>query len=241
MKIEAIRALARTRSPEVAERVLNLLTDPDRQYLADEAAWALGELEWQPAVEALIERLDERWRPGIRAMSARALGKIGDERAIDPLAEMVRTERRSLHTLSSACRALLRLGAQEKTHYIFRALAHLEHRADCYELLDVLCHMIDISNEWLLRPTTPGSPRESLLSFVNLQSPGWQAEHGVLIEMLQETDLDALRRQFRTVREAKKDTLHPLVEELAKTLDGLERWQPLAVLATAWLMLHGES
>ncbi len=235
VKIEAIRALARTRSPEVAERMLEILRDPDRQHLADEVAWALGELEWQPAVDALIERLDARWRPGIRAMSARALGKIGDEHAIAPLAEMVATERQSLHALSSACRALLRLNAQGQAHLIFQALVHLQHRADCFELLDVLCHMLDISNEWLLRATPNTSPRESLLAYIELQPASWQTEKHSIVQILRNKNLKALEKRCSEAMQ-KKTKSHPLVRDLMSSLHNIEQWQPLAVLAAAWLL-----
>ncbi|HYE65350.1 MAG TPA: HEAT repeat domain-containing protein, partial [Pyrinomonadaceae bacterium] len=60
-----------------------------------ETAYALGKTRSRTAVPALVNALNDR-RPGVRGAAAVALGQIGDESSVIPLAEvLVRRARRS--------------------------------------------------------------------------------------------------------------------------------------------------
>jgi HEAT repeat protein len=83
VRFEAIISIARTRSdPRLTEALIKILTGTELA-LSVVAAWALGRIGDQTALEALRQGLDSDYQ-SIRAHCARALGTLGD-RAIAPL------------------------------------------------------------------------------------------------------------------------------------------------------------
>lgn len=78
---EAAVALSRIKSERAVEPLLDLLKH-ETSYVREEAAWVLGEMKSKDAVQPLIQALGDR---DICWMAAVALGKIGDQQAIEPL------------------------------------------------------------------------------------------------------------------------------------------------------------
>jgi HEAT repeat protein len=56
---------------------------------AQRAAWILGELKAREAVEALIGLVQNSQEMGLPESAIEALGKIGDDRAVEVLAELI--------------------------------------------------------------------------------------------------------------------------------------------------------
>lgn len=59
------------------------------EFVRREAAFALGEAHSKTAVPALIQASQNDKQPSVRAAAAVALGKIADERAIEPLSQIL--------------------------------------------------------------------------------------------------------------------------------------------------------
>jgi len=82
--------------------LIKIMNDPNENLPAREnAIFALGEIG-KPAVESLIQAMEDE-NPQIRARTAEALSKIGDERAIEPLD-------RALHDKYGMVRDAARMG-----------------------------------------------------------------------------------------------------------------------------------
>jgi Na+/melibiose symporter-like transporter len=239
VKVEAIRALARTGSPMAGERLLTLLNSEASRQLADHAAWALGELQYQPAFDALLHRLASDHAPRIRAMCARTLGKLGDRRAAPAIAAALAAEHESQHVMTSACWALLRLGAiEDYAELIFNTLQNLPDREERYELMDALCDPLGLSHEWLLRFTNASIPFQALQQYIAHQPPAWREARASLVAAFHARDLAAIRTALRAAVSQPPETEDPLLQSFAAALERFDRWQSPAVLASAWLLLR---
>ncbi len=236
VKVEAIRSLARTGSPVAGEALLRLFEDPRSEHLSDHLAWALGELKFAPAYEALIDRFTHSSSARVRAMSARALGKVGNAAASGPLAELLAcSDEENLQVIASCCRALLRLEAYSAAPVVFASLERLTSREEYYELLNVLCGWLLIPNGWLLRSTTKISISEMLNEEINRRSALWQRSHAPVIEAFRERDQEGIRQTLQHYLETHHDAVGAtLAEVMAKE----PRWGPETVLATAWLLFR---
>lgn len=241
VKVDAIRALARSGSALAGERLLGLLTNEAKRQLADHAAWALGELRYQPAYEALVQRLASSYAPRIRAMCARALGKLGDRRAAPAIAAMVAAEKESQHVLTSGCWALVRMGAAEYGDQVFDTLQNLPDREERYELMDALCDPLGLSHEWLLRFTDESFPFQALEQYIAYRSPAWRQARAPLVAAFLGRDLTAVRTALRQAVSRPPYAVDPLLQAFAAALERHDSWKSPAVLASAWLLLreHG--
>lgn len=88
----ALGIVARKRAEHaagIAAALKGLLGDPHAELRA-QAARALGELRWRPAVPALAELLADP-SPRVRSLAAIALGRIGDGRAYEALLGLARS------------------------------------------------------------------------------------------------------------------------------------------------------
>lgn len=83
----ALGQIGRSR-PQALAVVVDRLEDPS-EHVRGQAARVLGDGEADFAVDALIGLLDDP-APRVRMFAAIALGKIGDEKAVGPVAEMIR-------------------------------------------------------------------------------------------------------------------------------------------------------
>ena len=231
VKVEAIRALARTKSLVAGKELLAMLRAPEHEHLSDHVAWALGELGYLPAGEQLLERLGPSNPPRVRAMAARALGKLGQASALPPLVELMQRED-DLLVCASACRALLCLeGGRAHADLVFDNLGKLSNRDERYELMDVLCDWLGIPNRWLLRSSASVSAWESLRDEIDRRSGAWHAAREDAIRAFMERDLEQLKHLFDG---AMLDG--EIVQALARALGRSDRWGPVAVLASARLL-----
>jgi hypothetical protein len=237
VKVSTIRSLARTDSPLAGGKLLELLQDLDKRHLADHAAWALGELRYAPAFDTLVTLLASHEPSRIRAMAARALGKIGNRKAITPLLEVVRDPTARPHELSSACRSLIRLKAIGHSEAIFDTFAALDDRQERFELADALCEVLDITNRWLLISDSD-SLFHSLVAYTERMSPAWIEQQLPIVEALRARDDAAIKGKLRTAAAeepyADSRRIHALRVSVAKT----DRFQALTVIAAAWLLLR---
>ena len=236
VKVEAIRSLARTNSSLAGEELAAILADDEHRSLWDQTAWALGELKHLPALDLLVDRLSPEMPPGIRAMSARALGKLGDPRAVVPLAGLLEEELHNLSIVSAASLALLQLNSREHVPLAFRALLRLRNREDRYELMNAFCEWLEIPSRWLLHSTSHHSSWESLNSHLELHSTSWRRTRQPIIRIFLERDhgslLNLLENQLGTSPEGQFAAARALLHVARQS----ERWSPLSVLAIAWLL-----
>lgn len=118
----AIRALAGVGTPEAIRFLIEILesADPGDQNVKRDAAWALRESKAPEAVPALLEYLRTAPWQNERLYAIRALGKIGDARAVPALLEALNQYApQSKHLRKQAARALAVFEDPE----IFRTLA----------------------------------------------------------------------------------------------------------------------
>lgn len=237
VKVETIRSLSQSGSDFAGERLLDILKDPEWRGLWGQVAWGLGELRYPKAVETLIERLDLSNPPRARGMSARALGKIKDDRAVQPLLETIRNEQDYLHIISACSWALLQFENPEFTEMAFLSIIKLRNREERYELLSILSRMMGISDRWILISDSRVSAAKCLLDYIETFSNTWRKERTLIINALEQNDKLTIDR---LVAEALEETVSVSVspqQSLSNALQQTTEWTPIAVLATAWLLL----
>ena len=236
VKIEAIRSLARTGSALAGQELSAILADEEHRSVWDHSAWALGELKHRPAFDLLVIRLSPEMPPRIRAMSARALGKLQDRRAIDPLVKVLEEEDQSLAVVSATCLALLQMDAREHAPLVFDALLKLRSREDRYELMNMLCEWLDISNRWLLQTTSAQSSWQSLRDYLEFHSHSWRTKRQSIIDAFLGQDHRAIVGMITAKLSHPGANRYPSAEALARASAQSHDWSPLSVLATAWLL-----
>ena len=236
VRVEAVRSLARVQSPLAGERLTALLTDEGHMQIADQVAWALGELKHAAAVPALLRLLAVGEGERLRANAARALGKIGDVCAIAPIAARLREADESVHVRAACARALLRLQARDHIALVVDQIPLLSGRIERHELYDVLCDWMGITNRWLLRSKPSVPLRDSLLSFVGDRPAAWQREHAAVLKALAERDAEVLRREAdRVCATAPPD---PVVAALRDLANRQREWGAQMTLLGAWIVLR---
>ena len=241
VKVEAIRSLAHTGSALAGQELSIILADEEHRSLWDHTAWALGELRHIPASELLVVRLSQEMPPRVRAMSARALGKIGDESAIGPLVKILEEENRNLSVVSAACLSLLQLNAREHAVLALDALLRLRSREDRYELMSAFCEWLEIRVHWLLNSTSDQSSWASLNTHLDFRSDSWRKDHQSTINAFREKNHDQIVRFLIEQLEAAENDRYPAARALAQVAKETDQWSPLSVLATAWLLYKGSS
>jgi MFS family permease len=238
VRVAAIRALAETASAGAGQQILTIFTDPNARYVASHAAWALGELRYRPAFDALTAALHDAARPEVQSMAARALGKIGDERAVAPLVRLLQEESAARKALSSAARALLRFEAPARQHakLLFHTLSKLEEREDRFEIMDGLCALLEIPNRWLLRHLgEQKSAMRALETEWEYQSPARRRLAAPIFTALREHDYKEIQRRFKAQADP-DNPVHGGVIEILR--DGAEPAPSFSchVMIAAWLL-----
>ncbi|MBT3481060.1 MAG: MFS transporter [Opitutales bacterium] len=237
VKIEAIRSLARSRSDFSGQKLVEILKDKERRSLWDHAAWALGELRYFSAVDLLIERLEDSSPARARAMAARALGKIGDPRAIDSVLRVLNKESRSLHVIAGCCWALLHLDAHEHADIAFRGLMKLREREERYEMLSIFSRWLSVTDRWILLSNSRATAWESLNAFLDEFSNDWRGTRSEVIEIFKKRDRNELERIFSERVAILEGEERELPTSLLTVLKETSDWSPLCVLGTAYLLL----
>jgi HEAT repeat protein len=237
VKVSTIRSLARTGSPLAGQKLLEILDDESKRQLHDHVAWALGELRHAAALPALVAKLEPHCPSRIRAMAARALGKIGDRSAVAPLVGVLRDPTAREHEISSACRSLIRLKAIDYSEAIFDAFAAMDDRHERFELTDALCDTLEITNRWLLISDSE-SLQTSLLAYVDAQQPGWAEERAEVIEAVRGREATRIKELLRQAAGEGPYADSRRIHSLRRALEKTDRWQALTVVAAAWLLLR---
>lgn len=86
VRLHAVEALGKTRSPETVEPLLSVLFNDQDSAVREDAVRALGEIRDPKAVEYLFTAMRE---PELRTLAVDALGRIGDTRAVPVLIEVL--------------------------------------------------------------------------------------------------------------------------------------------------------
>ncbi len=236
VRTEAIRSLARSGSTLAGKELQNVLQDEKRRALWDQAAWALGELNYGSAFDLLVERLSLQTPTRVRIMAARALGKLEDGRAVSHLLKAMKEEELRLTLVSACCLSLLHLDAKEHAEDVFRALLRLRDREDRYELMSEFCLWLDIPSGWLLHSSSADSSSMSLQQHLDWKSSSWLEKRQKVIAAFREKNQDKIFHQM----EEGLSTFQPHEGMVERALSGVGRqtgeWSHLSVLATAWLL-----
>ncbi len=237
VKVATIRSLSRTDSPLAGERLLKVLEDVDKRHLADHVAWALGELRYEPAFDCLVNLLASHQPSRIRAMAARALGKIGNRKAVGPLVEVLCDPTARAHELSSACRSLIRLRAIGQAEAIFDTFAALDDRQERFELADALCEVLDITNRWLLISDSD-SLFHSLVTYTEKVNPAWVEERMSIVQALRDRDEARIKGMLSTAAAEASYVDSRRIHALRVSVEKTDRFNALTVIAAAWLLLR---
>ncbi len=99
VRLHAIEALGKTKSPEAVEPLLFVLFNDRDAALREDAVRVLGDIGDGRAVEFLFTVMKE---PGLRPLAVDALGRIGDRRAVPVLVDVVRGVHRPVESRSVA-------------------------------------------------------------------------------------------------------------------------------------------
>lgn len=108
---DAIAVLGKIGSDEPVEMFFDYIETDSDPLLQQVTLKALGEIGSTEATEAVAQQLTAE-HDEVRSVAARALGMIGDPRAIDPLADVL-AEDASASVRGSAAWALVEIGTQE--------------------------------------------------------------------------------------------------------------------------------
>jgi hypothetical protein len=232
VKLETIRSLGYSRSAKAGKILLSMLDDPNARSLADQICWALGKLAYKEGISSVIGHCHHRYPPRIRAMACRSLGMMSDRRAIPVLVNILNKESESQHLLASACGALLKLEWRDDPELIFDTLVSIRTRDDRYEVLELISVWLGLPSRWILNSSSEDSTWTALKFEIDQKNMAWQSKYQKTIDIFLERDLDQLKEHFFS------ETSSAVVSQgLSRSLTKLEEWEPLAVVACAFLLL----
>lgn len=231
VKTEAIRSLGLSGSKAAGAALLEILEDPDRMHLVDHVAWALGELKYRPAVPSIRAGLAPDFPNRIRAMAARALGRIGDPEAIPDLIKTLDDPEASLHIKSSCMRALVALNAREYAPQLFAMLDRLGTRNERFELVAALGEWMRTPIEWVLKANTKTSLTEAIAIQAEEMPEVWLRARSTLLGSLVEHDRETLIRAFEAETAFRPESDQDLFKALGTVIRNSEKWSASSALA----------
>lgn len=117
VRATAARAVLSLPHDEAAAALLPLLTDRD-EFVRQETAYALGETRSRLATTALLTLLEKEKQDSVRGAAVVALGLIGDEAAVVPLAETL-----NLRVRASGLINKVRRKKKDENEFVRRAAA----------------------------------------------------------------------------------------------------------------------
>jgi HEAT repeat protein len=136
VRATSARAVLALPADEAAAALIPLLQDRD-EFVRQETAYALGETRSRRGSSPLVALLEKEKRDGVRGAVAVALGQIGDEAAVIPLAELL--DRR---VAASGLLNRVRRKKRDENEFVRRAAAHslgqIGSRAAVPALIDIL-------------------------------------------------------------------------------------------------------
>ena len=197
-------------------------------------AWALGELRYRPAVPAIRNALSPEFPNRIRAMAARALGRIGDPEAIPDLVAMLEEPGASLHIKSSVIRG----PHLPRTPVTMRpasspVIDKLGTRNERFELVAASGEWMHTPIEWVLRANTRITLTQAIAIHAEEQPTIWTRARGPLLESVLAHDLDTVRQAFRTEIDFRPDSDRDLFKLSPPSSTQTPKWTPSCALAAA--------
>ena len=148
MRLHAVEALGKTRSPEAVDPLLSVLFNDRDRAVREDSIRALGQIGDARAVEFLITAMKE---PGLRPLAVEALGRIGDRCAVPVLiAVLEKVDRPEISrpidgcgdqwdeerlTLGEAVRALGAIRDEAAIPSLMKALRYTVTRAEAADAL----------------------------------------------------------------------------------------------------------
>ncbi|MBL4575289.1 MAG: MFS transporter [Opitutaceae bacterium] len=232
VKVEAVRSLGLSHSSEAGEVLLNIIKDEKKQHLVDHVAWALGELRYVEAIPQLVERLSPEFPFRIRAMAARALGRIGDPSTIEPIADTLRNPDIIPHIRSSCVKALISLDSKNQAKLIFVSFDLLDNRYESVELMAAFCEWMGASSEWLLRRKTEQSMRKGFISYMDESSRSNRKKKADLIKIIEKSDIKGLVALITEREVPKNERVAILYPVLREHVQHSSEWLPSALLVS---------
>ncbi len=119
VRATAARSVLALPAEEAAALLLSRLQDKDA-FVRQETAYALGETRSRQAVQALVALLQSKEKEdGVRGAAVVALGQIGDEAAVIPLAELL-----GRRVPAGGIIARVRRSKKDENEFVRRAAAH---------------------------------------------------------------------------------------------------------------------
>ncbi len=148
VRLHAVEALGKTRSPEAVDPLLSVLFNDRDRAVREDAVRALGQIGDARAVEFLVTAMKE---PGLRPLAVEALGRIGDRCAVPVLIDVLDGVERpevsrpmegcgdrwdeEILTLGAAARALGAIRDEAAIPSLMKALRYTVTRADAADAL----------------------------------------------------------------------------------------------------------
>jgi HEAT repeat protein len=148
VRLHAVEALGKTRSPEAVDPLLSALFNDRDRAVREDAVRALGQIGDARAVEGLMTAIKD---PELRPLAVEALGRIGDRRAVPVLIDVLEGVDRpeisrqiegcgdrwneEMFTLSATARALGEIRDEAAIPSLMKALHHTVTRAEASDAL----------------------------------------------------------------------------------------------------------
>lgn len=219
-RIMAVRALKEFKTDDVVEALRDVLLDDSFWAVRSAAARALGEIDNDKAVDALIGGPDQE-DARVRLSVVEALGRMDEERVCETLLAVVGDEE-SPYVVARAIRALGELKCEKAKRTITRALSRDSHNEVIRRAaLDALVNLeAEESLKTVARYASAGRPRSARPSAISAigRLGKWMDKKDRPREILVELLEDPSRR----VRSATVDALGELGDP--KAIDDLQRF-----------------
>ena len=158
-----------------------MLQNPKMAIYHEHIIWSLGQLQWEDALEDLLGFLESGRSEKLKAVAARALGRIGSEKAISALRQLTTVMTPTFHLSSSACWSLIHLDMESSAAWVFKALPRFKDSNIRYEIMDQLCPHLNISNKWILKYGQDQGAWKALLEYTEEQTELWRKDKSQLI------------------------------------------------------------
>ncbi|WP_428265433.1 HEAT repeat domain-containing protein [Haliangium sp.] len=181
--------------PALARR----LADPD-DLVRDDAAEALGDLQYQPARVALERVLREDWHATPRAAAAAALGELGDPRACQALIAALFDEDGPVRGYAATSLGLL--GDPSALPAVQRRLAAEEWQGAKIDLARAAMRLGDDSGFDTLMAVTDQLDDDLVINWYNsIDELLWRKTPGIVIDRAAELDRRLMERNAPKLRE----------------------------------------
>ncbi len=237
VKISAIRELGRSGSRLAGKNLYELLKNPNLSIYHEHIIWALGQLQWDEASEDIMLLLESDRSEKLKAVACRALGKIGVVEAIPILKKNIQIMTPTFHLSSSACWALINLDMINSAEAIFDALPLYKDNDIRFEIMDILCPHLNISNTWILIYGKDLAGYQALIQFIDDQSQKWRKDKNKTIDALKNGNCDYIKKMHS---EFIANSENMIYLALNKALYKHEYWNPLFLLASAQILLSSK-